>query len=169
VRKKTIISLGTIRDRRHVPPDENSGDPLLTGDTNAVNHLIGALESVKDDEDRILLIRALGVFKDPEVNRVLVTQFRHTLRRDIKKLISAILSETGDEKTVDSLIKILQTSKFDYERLVLIETLGNLKNPRAVELLVALLEKTKEADVKEAVMKALVKIGRSQEKTRPSE
>jgi HEAT repeat protein len=136
-----------------------------TGDIRAVKHIMEALKTTQSPSDRILLLQVLDFFKDPGANKFLIHQLKNSIRSDVKKMIAKILSETGNEKTVDSLITILQTTSFDYERLILIDALGNLKNQKAIEPLNNLFEKTKEADVKKTIVNALAKIGQSPEKS----
>jgi HEAT repeat protein len=132
-----------------------------TCNTRAVRHLRKALTEMNTTGEKILLIRCLGTFRDQGPKTVLIRLLHTNPDRELKKAIVTSLLENRDENTAEILIGILQSADYDYERLILIEALGNLGDPRSVDTLRSLCHRTHEADLKNAIANALEKIRRS--------
>lgn len=163
VRREAVITLGEMADERCVEPlvrclrdgdwqvREAAVDAIAEIGSPAVEMLIRYL---RDYDARKYAIRALGKINDERVLDPLVSMLRND---EFKDDATRALVELGPP-AVERLIKCLSDEKDEFTRKQAILALGDIKDSRAVDPLIALLQE-KDWFVRLTAAAALEKIG----------
>ena len=125
------------------------------GDARAVEPLIGALKD-KNDRVRKSASFAISKFNNPHTIELLVVALED---EEMRVAVAETLGLLGDKRAVEILIDIIEN--IDNDILVrhnAVEAMGNLRDPRALNLLIGLL-KDENVRIKKSAASSLGKIG----------
>jgi len=155
VRRNAAVALGKISSRSSIEP------------------LINAI-SDKSWNVRIAATEALGKFKDfidsanssgaeavafhDRITNTLLSSLSDTEAR-VRETGARVLSSFGDKFVEEPLLKLLETSVSDGEKMIAVKSLGELETKNAVYALEGLFGKTDSVELKKEIVMALGRIG----------
>ncbi len=98
------------------------------------------IEGLNDEESRIrsYSATALGSFKDAEAAHALVRALEHETDEDVRRVIASSLGKLGSEYAVEALVTALPLET-ETVRADIAAKLGEVKTPRAIQVLTELL------------------------------
>ncbi|MCW5718772.1 MAG: HEAT repeat domain-containing protein [Bauldia sp.] len=136
------LAVRSVRDliRREGVP---SGPPFPLGRyEEAIPVLIRWLPEVENPNVKEGIIRALSVpWAAPTALPVLVAEFRRYDQPDwVRWAIANALEVTADDSVFDDIVDLLLESRFGRSREMLAVALGNMRTPRAQDVLIRLLD-----------------------------
>jgi len=110
----------------------------------AVPLLLDWLPRVQNQDVKSAIVRALTVkFAKPEAAKPLLKEFMQaqvSSGGDIKWVIGNALSVVADDSVFDELVALLRDRRHGRDREMLAWALGNMKNPRAADVLIEMLD-----------------------------
>jgi HEAT repeat protein len=156
---------------------------------DVVRPLMDLLERTTSNDLRKRIVWALGLLKDSRAVDVLIDLLKETDNDDLKKRIMRALARIGDLRAVEPLIDLLEGTRNeslrtsilasqryfgdkiasslidlliraeDSLKMGIVRCLGEIREPRAIDVLIDLLKETDNDDLKKGIVWALARTG----------